>query len=99
MQPDLVNGSAPTTATDFSHQSFALSQTQDSGVVHSKHAHNDNDFDFNGGHITISGAFEPAITSPHTTPSQPKIQGSVVCTPLPTTVSQVSVSLSVRTES
>jgi transcriptional enhancer factor len=98
MQPDLVNGSAPTTATDFSHQSFALSQTQDSGVVHSKHAHNDNDFDFNGGHITISGAFEPAITSPHTTPSQPKIQGSVVCTPLPTTVSQVSVSLSVRTE-
>ncbi|RMZ73760.1 Regulatory abaA [Pyrenophora seminiperda CCB06] len=58
MQPDLdhVNASATTTATDFSRQSFALAQTQD---LLPSNTHND--FDFDGGHITISGAFEPAI--------------------------------------
>ncbi|EDU47670.1 predicted protein [Pyrenophora tritici-repentis Pt-1C-BFP] len=58
MQPDLehVDASATTTATEFSRQSFALSHTQD---LLPSNAHND--FDFDGGHITISGAFEPAI--------------------------------------
>jgi transcriptional enhancer factor len=51
MQPDLDHNdaSAPTTATDYSHQSFARSQQHD------------NDFDFTGGQINISGTFEPSI--------------------------------------
>jgi transcriptional enhancer factor len=63
MQPDLdhINASASTTAMDFSHQSFAFSHTQDTGVLPSQHTNNNNDFDFNGGQITISGAFEPVI--------------------------------------
>jgi transcriptional enhancer factor len=63
MQPDLDhhNASAPTTATEFSHQSFALSHTQDTDVIPSQHSHHNHGFNFNGGHITISGAFEPAI--------------------------------------
>ena len=60
MQPDLdhVNASATSTATDFSRQSFTLSTMRDPMP---SNAHNNNDFDFDGGHITISGAFEPAI--------------------------------------
>ncbi|KAF1831589.1 hypothetical protein BDW02DRAFT_581921 [Decorospora gaudefroyi] len=56
IQPDL-NISEPTTATDYLQQGFALSQTQDTVP---SHAH-DHDFHFNGGHISMSGAFEPAI--------------------------------------
>lgn len=60
MQPDLdhVHASATTSATNFSRQSFALSHARD---LMPSSAHNNNDFDFDGGHITISGAFEPAI--------------------------------------
>ncbi|KAF1851301.1 uncharacterized protein K460DRAFT_274402 [Cucurbitaria berberidis CBS 394.84] len=61
MHPDLEHhsASAPTTAsaTDYSQQSLSLSHSQDNVTTY---AH-DNDFDFNGGHITITGAFEPAI--------------------------------------
>ncbi|KAH7357531.1 TEA/ATTS domain family-domain-containing protein [Pyrenochaeta sp. MPI-SDFR-AT-0127] len=61
MAPDLENhsASAPTTAsaTDYSQQSLALSHSQDSVPTYS----HDNDFDFNGGHITITGAFDSAI--------------------------------------
>ncbi|KAJ4366464.1 hypothetical protein N0V83_008100 [Neocucurbitaria cava] len=61
MHPDLEHhsASAPTTAStaDYSQQSLSLSHSQDTVPTY---AH-DNDFDFNGGHITITGAFEPAI--------------------------------------
>ena len=62
MQPDLEQphaSAAPSASTDYSQHS----------ISHTSHGHNTvdiyaqdpNDFDFNGGHITISGAFEPAI--------------------------------------
>lgn len=61
MQPDLEppSVSAPTTATatDYSQNSLSLSHSQ--GTAPS-YAH-ENDFDFNGSHIAIAGAFEPAI--------------------------------------
>ncbi|KAF1944674.1 hypothetical protein EJ02DRAFT_398025 [Clathrospora elynae] len=63
MQPDLkhTSASAPTTATDYSQQSFALSNSHSQDTVRSLlHAY-DNDFDFNGGHMTIASAFEPAM--------------------------------------
>ena len=58
MQPDLyhTNASATTTATDIPRQGFALLHTQD--MVPSN-AHDD--FGLDGGHMTFSGAFEPAI--------------------------------------
>lgn len=61
MAPDLEShsASAPTTATatDYSQQNLALSHSQDSVPTYS----HDNDFDFNGGHITITGNFDSAI--------------------------------------
>lgn len=62
-QPDLDHhsASAPTTATatDYSQQSLPSSMCHSQDAVAS-YSH-DNDFNFDGGHITISGAFEPAI--------------------------------------
>ncbi|KAI8933893.1 hypothetical protein NX059_009589 [Plenodomus lindquistii] len=65
-QPDLDHhsASAPTTATgtDYSHGSLpsSLCHSQDA-IASSSFPHDANDFDFNGGHITISGTFEPSI--------------------------------------
>ncbi|KAH9863588.1 hypothetical protein J1614_009520 [Plenodomus biglobosus] len=65
-QPDLEHhsASAPTTATgtDYSQGSLpsSLCHSQDA-IASSSYAHDANNFDFNGGHITISGAFEPSI--------------------------------------
>jgi transcriptional enhancer factor len=60
MQPDLdhLDGSAATTTTDCSQQSFALPHNQ--GTLLSN-AH-DNDFDFDGGLIAIRGDFEPTMS-------------------------------------
>tara|TARA_R110002003_G_scaffold54_19_gene4837 strand:+ start:354 stop:1163 length:810 start_codon:yes stop_codon:yes gene_type:complete len=62
MQPDLEHphtSAAPSASTDFSQHSLPdLSHDRDSVGIY---AHDANDFDFHGGHITISGAFEPAI--------------------------------------
>lgn len=62
-QPDLDHhsASAPTTATatDYSQQSLPSSMCHSQDTVAS-YSH-DNDFNFDGGHITIAGAFEPAI--------------------------------------
>ncbi|CBX97559.1 hypothetical protein IAQ61_001227 [Plenodomus lingam] len=65
-QPDLEHhsASAPNTATgtDYSQGSLpsSLCHSQDA-IASSSYPHDANDFDFNGGHITISGAFEPSI--------------------------------------
>ncbi|KAF2032947.1 hypothetical protein EK21DRAFT_98528 [Setomelanomma holmii] len=62
MQPDLEHpqtSAAPSASTDYSQQSLPdMSHNQDTVGIY---ANDSNDFDFHGGHITISGAFEPAI--------------------------------------
>ncbi|KAH7080049.1 TEA/ATTS domain family-domain-containing protein [Paraphoma chrysanthemicola] len=62
MQPDLEHphaSAAPSASTDFSQHSLPeLSHGRDPVDVYTQNA---NDFDFHGGHITISGAFEPTI--------------------------------------
>jgi transcriptional enhancer factor len=51
---------APSASTDYSKQSLPnLSHSQDTIATYS---HDNNDFDFNSGHITISGAFKPSIS-------------------------------------
>lgn len=66
MQPELDHhsASAPTTATatDYSQGSLpnSLCHSQDA-LSNAAYPHDANDFDFNDGHITISGAFEPSI--------------------------------------
>lgn len=66
MQPELDHhsASAPTTATatDYSQGSLpnSLCHSQDA-LSNAAYPHDANDFDFNGGHITISGAFDPSI--------------------------------------
>lgn len=58
------SATAPSLATDYSqaHSLPSLSHSQDTAVSHqSQPFHDPNDFDFNGGHITISGCLEPAI--------------------------------------
>lgn len=59
MQSDLdrLEGSAATTTTGFSQQSFALPRNQ---ATLSSSAH-DSDFDFSDGHMTTNDVFEPAI--------------------------------------
>jgi transcriptional enhancer factor len=59
MQSDLdhLDGSAATTTTGFSQQSFALPRNQ---ATLSSSAH-DSDFDFSDGHMTTNDVFEPAI--------------------------------------
>lgn len=63
MQPDLDHhsASAPTTATatDYSQQSLPSSMCHNQGAIAS-YSH-DNEFNFDSGHITITGAFEPSI--------------------------------------
>lgn len=62
-QPD--SATAPSLATDYSqaHSLPSLSHSHDTGVSvnHSGDFGDANDFDFNGGHITIAGCLEPAI--------------------------------------
>jgi transcriptional enhancer factor len=62
LQPDLEHthaSSAPSASTDYSQHSLpSLTHSQDAVGLY---AQDPNDFDFNGGHITISGAFDPAI--------------------------------------
>jgi transcriptional enhancer factor len=62
MQPDLVQphtSALPSTSTDYSQQSFLdRSHTQDTMGTY---VQDNDDFDFNGGHITISGAFDSAV--------------------------------------
>ncbi|KAF2638358.1 hypothetical protein P280DRAFT_551481 [Massarina eburnea CBS 473.64] len=61
------SASAPSLSTDYSQQSHSLpslshSQDLSVGTQHSQDYHDPvNDFDFNGGHVTISGCLEPAI--------------------------------------
>jgi transcriptional enhancer factor len=62
MQPDLEHAhasAAPSASTDYSQHSLpSLSHSRDTVGLYPQ---DPNDFDFNGGHITISGAFDPAI--------------------------------------
>lgn len=62
MQSDLdtpLTSTATSASTDYSQHSLsALSHSQDTVATY---AHDANDFNFDGGHITISGAFGPAI--------------------------------------
>jgi transcriptional enhancer factor len=62
LQPDLEHthaSSAPSASTDYSQHSLpSLTHSQDAVGLY---AQDPNDFDFNGGHITITGAFDPAI--------------------------------------
>ncbi|KAG9188220.1 hypothetical protein G6011_02143 [Alternaria panax] len=62
MQPDLdaLHGSAATTTTDFSQQSFDPPSDQDTLSANVR----DNDFELNSGHMTMSGVFETAIHVP-----------------------------------
>lgn len=63
MQPDLEQphtSAAPSASTDYSQQSFLdRPHTQ---VTMGTYVHGNNDFDFIGGHITISGAIDSAIS-------------------------------------
>jgi transcriptional enhancer factor len=63
MQPDLEHAhasSAPSASTDYSQHSIpSLSHGRDTVGLYGQ---DPNDFDFNGGHITISGAFDPTMT-------------------------------------
>ena len=58
--PDFSN---PSSATDFSQPRSlpSLSHGQDTVVSQTHGFHDPNDFDFHGGHLTISGCLEPAI--------------------------------------
>lgn len=62
MQPDLEHAHAsvaPSASTDYSQQSLpSLSHSRDTVGLY---AQDPNEFDFNGGHITISGAFDPTM--------------------------------------
>jgi transcriptional enhancer factor len=63
MQPDLEHAhasAAPSASTDYSQHSIpSLSHGRDNVGLYGQ---DPNDFDFNGGHITISGAFDPTMT-------------------------------------
>lgn len=60
LQPELEHthaSAAPSASTDYSQQSLpSLSHTRDTVGLYGQ---DPNDYDFNGGHITISGAFDP----------------------------------------
>ncbi|KAH7390978.1 TEA/ATTS domain family-domain-containing protein [Phaeosphaeria sp. MPI-PUGE-AT-0046c] len=62
LQPELEHthaSAAPSASTDYSQQSLpSLSHSRDAVGLYGQDPH---DFDFNGGHITISGAFDPTI--------------------------------------
>jgi transcriptional enhancer factor len=62
MQPDLEHAhasAAPSASTDYSQHSISnLSHSRDTVGLYGQ---DPNDFDFSGGHITISGAFDPAM--------------------------------------
>jgi transcriptional enhancer factor len=62
MQPDFDHAhasAAPSASTDYSQQSLpSLSHSQSTVGMY---AQDPNDFNFDGGHITISGAFDPTI--------------------------------------
>lgn len=62
MQPEFDHAhasAAPSASTDYSQQSLpSLSHSQSTGGIY---AQDPNDFNFDGGHITISGAFDPTI--------------------------------------
>jgi transcriptional enhancer factor len=62
MQPDLEHAhasAAPSASTDYSQQSLpSLSHSRDTVGLYGQ---DPNDFDFSGGHITISGAFDPTL--------------------------------------
>lgn len=57
------SATAPSLATDYSqkHSIHSLAHSHDTGATHAPDFHDANEFDFNGGHITISGCLEPTI--------------------------------------
>jgi transcriptional enhancer factor len=62
LQPDLEHAhasAAPSASTDYSQQSLpSLAHSRDTVGLYGQ---DPNDFDFSGGHITISGAFDPTM--------------------------------------